>query len=43
MNATLSTKFVYQLYERLKWAYRTAQHVIEKENKIHKCEITIIS
>ena len=31
-NAT-STKFVQQLCERLKWAYKTAKHVIEKENK----------
>ena len=36
MNATTSTKFVQQLCERLNWAYKTAQHVIEKENKIHK-------
>ena len=36
MNATTSTKFVQQLCERLKWAYKTAQHVIEKENKRHK-------
>ena len=35
MNATTSTKFVLQLHERLKWAYKTAQQVIEKENKIH--------
>ena len=33
MNATMSTKFVQQLHERLKWAYETTQHVIEKENK----------
>ena len=33
MNATTSTKFVQQLSERLKWVYKTAQHVIEKENK----------
>ena len=35
MNAT-SAKPVQQLWERLKWAYKTAQHVIEKENKRHK-------
>ena len=36
MNATTSTKFVQQLHERLTWAYKTAQHVIEKENERHK-------
>ena len=36
MNVTTSTKFVQQLHERLEWAYKTAQHVIEQENKIHK-------
>ena len=28
MNAAMSTKFVQQLCERLKWAYKMAQHVI---------------
>ena len=37
MNATTSTKCVQQLCERVKWAYKIAQHVIEKENKRHKC------
>ena len=36
MNATTSTKFVQKLWERLKWAYKTAQYVIEKENQRHK-------
>ena len=36
MNATTITKFVQKLCERLKWAYPTVQHVIEKENKRHK-------
>ena len=36
MNAITSAKFVQQLQERLKWAYKTAQHVIEKENQRHK-------
>ena len=36
MNATISTKFVQQLLERLKSGYKIAQHVIEKENKRHK-------
>ena len=36
MNATTSTKFVHQLHETLKWAYKTAQYVIEKKNHIHK-------
>ena len=36
INAVISTKFVQQLCERLKWAYKTAQHVIEKENQRHK-------
>ena len=31
MNATTSTKFVQQLCERLKWAYKIAQQIIEKE------------
>ena len=34
MNATTSTKFAQQLHERLKLAYKTTQHVIEK-NKRH--------
>ena len=33
INATTSTKFVQQLCERVKWAYKTAPHVIEKENQ----------
>ena len=37
MNATMSTKFVQQLHERMKWAYKTAQHVIKKENQRCKC------
>ena len=36
MNTAMSTKFVQQLCERLKWAYKTAQHVIEKENQKYK-------
>ena len=36
MNATTSTKFVQQLCERLKWPYKTAQQIIEKENQRHK-------
>ena len=36
MNAATSTKFVQQLHERLKWAYKTAQHVTEKEHQRHK-------
>ena len=36
MNDTTSTKFVQQLCERLKWAYKTAQQIIEKENQRHK-------
>ena len=36
MNVTASTKCVQQLCERLKCIYKTAQHVIEKENKRHK-------
>ena len=36
MNTTTSTKFVQQLCERLKWLYKTAQHIIEKENQRHK-------
>ena len=36
MNVTNCTKFVQQLHERLKWAYKTTQHIIEKENKILK-------
>ena len=33
---TTSTTLGQQLWERLKWAYKTAQHVIDKENKRHK-------
>ena len=36
MNTATSTKFVQQLCERLKWAYKTAQYVTEKENQTHK-------
>ena len=36
INATTRTKFVQQLCERLKWAYKTAQQIIEKENQGHK-------
>ena len=36
MNATTSTKFVQQLHERLQQAYKTTQHIMEKENKRHK-------
>ena len=36
INATLSTKFVQRLYERLNWVYKTTQHVLEKEYKRHK-------
>ena len=36
MNAAMSTKFVQQLCERLKWAYKTAQQITEKENQRHK-------
>ena len=36
MNATTNTKFVQQLHERLKWAYRTAQHVIEKKKQRYR-------
>ena len=33
MNATTSTRFVQQMCERLRWVYRTTQHVIEKKTK----------
>ena len=36
MNIATSAKFVQHLHERLKWAYKTAQYVIEKENQRHK-------
>ena len=36
MNAANSTEFVQQLCERLKWAYKTAKQIIEKENQRHK-------
>ena len=36
MNTATSTKFVQQLFDRLQWAYKTAQYVIEKENQRHK-------
>ena len=36
MNPTTGTEFVQQLHERLKWTYKTAQHVIEQENQRHK-------
>ena len=35
MHAATGTKFVQHLCKRLKWAYKTAQHVIEKENQKH--------
>ena len=41
MNVITSTKFVQQLCERLKWAHKTAQQIIEKENQ-RKNEIMII-
>ena len=45
MNATTSTKFVQQLHERLKWAYKTAQHFTEKETRdicyIRQCHVWI--
>ena len=37
MNAATSTKLVQQVCERLKWGYKTAQHVIEEENQRQKC------
>ena len=33
MNAATSTNYVQQLCERLKWVYKTAQHVIEKKTR----------
>ena len=36
MNTNASTKVTQQFYERSKWAYATAQIVIEKENQRHK-------
>ena len=33
MNTITSSKFVQQLWERLKEAYKTAEHVIEKETR----------
>ena len=36
MNATTSMKFVMQLHERLRWAYKNTQQVTEGENKRHK-------
>ena len=36
MNATSSAKFVQQLSQTLKWAYKTTHHVTEKENEGHK-------
>ena len=36
INATTSTKFIKHLCERLKYAYKNAQNVIEKENKRQK-------
>ena len=36
MNAATSTKFVQQLCDRPKWAYKAAKHVIGKENQKHK-------
>ena len=36
ITAATGTKFVQQLCERLEWAYKTAQQIIEKENQRHK-------
>ena len=36
MNATTSMKFVQQFHEGLRWVYKIAQQVIERENKRHK-------
>ena len=36
MNASTSTKCLQQLCERLKWPYKTAKHISEKDNKRHK-------
>ena len=36
MNAATTTKFVQQLCETLKWAYKTVQQVIKKKNQRHK-------
>ena len=36
INTVMSTKFVQQLCERLKWAYKTTQNIIENENQRHK-------
>ena len=33
VNAITSTKFVQQLCERLKWAYKTAQQITEEETR----------
>ena len=32
-NATTSIKFIQQLFERLKWAYKTTQNITEKKTK----------
>ena len=42
MNATTSTKFVQQLCERLKWAYKTAQQR-HRQNNDHKIRCTQLS
>ena len=39
MNTTMSTKFVQQLCERLKWAYKTAQHITIKETYITQAKL----
>ena len=31
LNTAMSSKYVQQLHERLKWAYKTAQHVTERK------------
>ena len=36
MNATTGTKFVQQLHDRLKWAYKTVYQIIKKEIQRHK-------
>ena len=41
MNATNSTYFMQQLWKKLKWEYKTAQHVIKNEKR-DIGEITII-
>ena len=36
MNSITSIKFVWQVNEKIRWAYKTAQQVIERENKGYK-------